>query len=139
MTYLNRSRVTTMDMAECMALLRRHQYGVGRIGLGGDDPVILPVNYLLDQVDIVIQTGDGTIHDAAQAGRKVAFELDSLTHPAVGQVTGGWSVLARGRAEVVGAKADQSYLRLGHLAPAAGGLKPNFVRIVIEVCTGIRL
>lgn len=143
MSYINPSRVQVLDRPECLALLRRHQYGVGRVGLGGTDPVILPVNYLLDHGDVVVQTGDGPIHDAAMAEDRVAFELDGIpdpsTKPQAREDGAGWSVLARGRAQVVTAPSEQTYLQLGHLVPAAGGFRPHFVRIVIDDLTGRRL
>jgi nitroimidazol reductase NimA-like FMN-containing flavoprotein (pyridoxamine 5'-phosphate oxidase superfamily) len=138
MTYLSRSRMEAMTEPECYSMLRRHQYGVGRIGLGGDRPVILPVNYLLDRGDVVVQTGDGTIKRAAEAGDRVAFEIDSITSPAQGQEVTGWSVLLKGQAHVVDEAAEQAFLRMGHLAPSAGGFKPNFVRIVVDEMTGRR-
>lgn len=143
MTYLKPSHLQVLDRPECLALLRRHQYGVGRVGLGGADPVVLPVNYLLDHGDVVVQTGEGPIHDAALAEDRVAFELDCIpdlsASPQKGEDGGAWSVLARGRAQVVTAPSEQDYLRLGHLDPAPGGLLPHFVRIVIDELTGRRL
>jgi uncharacterized protein len=138
MTTLRRSLITELDQPECLALLRRHQHGVGRIGIGGDDPIVLPVNYVLDHGDIVVQTGEGTIRAAADAGQRVAFEIDSIPSPFVGGTAGGWSVLARGTAEVVEAPSERTYLQLGRLQPSAGGFKPHFVRIAISELTGRR-
>lgn len=69
----------------------------------------------------------------------MSLETDSFTQPSYGERGGGWSVLARGRAEMVTEAAQQTYLRLGHLAPAAGGFKPNFVRVVVEEISGRRI
>jgi nitroimidazol reductase NimA-like FMN-containing flavoprotein (pyridoxamine 5'-phosphate oxidase superfamily) len=143
MTYLSRSRLVELEDAECWSLLRSHQYGVGRVAFappGARDaaPEVLPVNFLLDGQDVVVQTGTGVLHDAALHGLPIAFEVDSVDSPAYGQRQAGWSVLVKGRAELVGEAAQQAFLRLSHLAPAAGGFKPNFVRIGVESISGRR-
>lgn len=144
MTYLSRSRLVILDDAECWSLIRSHQYGVGRMAFnvppGGADapPEILPVNYLLDGNDIVVQTGIGAIQNAALHGMPVAFEVDSIATPGYGERETGWSVVLTGRSEAVSEAAHQTFLRLSHLAPAAGGFKPNFVRIVVDGMSGRR-
>lgn len=144
MTYLTRSKIVELDRAECWSLLRSHQYGVGRVAFNapGDDdgpPEILPVNYLLDGADLIVQTGTGVIHDAVVEGVPLSFELDSVTQPSYGERQDGWSVVAKGPCELVSATAQKTYLRLSHLAPAAGGFKPNFVRMTVETLTGRRI
>lgn len=144
MTYLTRSKLVEMDRDECYSLLRSHQYGVGRVAFTLPDsahgpPEILPVNFLLDVDDLIVQTGTGLLHDAAVHTRPMSFELDSIDSPAYGQRQRGWSVVAKGRCEVVSESAQRTFLRLSHLAPAAGGFKPNFVRITVEQMTGRRV
>ena len=144
MTYLTRSKLVEIDRGECWALLRSHQYGVGRVAFntpGEEDgpPEILPVNYLADGEDIVVQTGTGVLHEAAMHAMPMSFELDSVDSPSYGQRQSGWSVVAKGSCELVGESAHKAYLRLSHLAPAAGGFKPNFVRLRVESLTGRRI
>jgi uncharacterized protein len=144
MTYLSRSTIVELEAAECWSLLRSHQYGVGRVafvppGAGEAAPEVLPVNYLLDGLDVVVQTGTGLLHEAARHAKPMTFEVDAFDSPSYGQRGSAWSVVAKGRAAVVDQTAQQAYLRLSHLAPQAGGFKPNFVRIVVDEVSGRRV
>lgn len=57
-------------------------------------PLVVPVDYLLDEGTVVLRTDEGTKLDAALRGETVAFEID-----VVDDTKGtGWSVLVRGRA-----------------------------------------
>lgn len=135
MASLSRSRLVELTAPECLLHLRHGQHGVGRIGLGGDRPAVLPVNYLLDGSTIVVRTASDAILAAADAGAWVAFQIDDLDDhrdPAV-EV---WSVLVKGRIHRVLDGRETTFLRLARLEPAAGGFKPSYVRIAIEEMTG---
>ena len=65
----------------------------------------------------------------------MAFEVDesrSLVHS-------GWSVLVRGRAELVTDEADLAHLRAGPLRPWAWGARSSWVRIALDVVSGRRI
>ncbi len=144
MTYLTRARMVAMSDAECWAQLRLHQYGVARLAFNtppadlATPPEILPVNYLLDGNDIIVQTGSGVIHEAALHGMPAAVEVDSIDKPGHGERPGGWSVVVSGSCETVDDAAQQTFLRLSHLSPAAGGFKPYFIRVLSRGITGRR-
>ena len=135
MAPLNRSRLVELTAPECLLHLRHRQYGVGRVALGGDRPLILPVNYLLDGSTVVVRTGSDAILAAAEAGAWAAFEIDDLDDHGDASVE-LWSVLVRGRISRVVDQQEATYLRLARLEPAAGGFRPSFVRIAIEEMTG---
>src|SRR6266566_6626414 len=79
---------------ECHALLGGSH--LGRVALvEGGRPLILPVNYVLDDAAVVFRTDQGSKLDAAVRGAPVAFEVDGVD---TGRRT-GWSVVIRGRAE----------------------------------------
>ena len=79
-----------MSEAECLALLAGH--GVGRLAVTADgQPLVFPVNYILDGRTVAIRTDSGTKLDRARLGR-VAFEIDSID-PIHRE---GWSVLVKG-------------------------------------------
>ena len=81
---------------ECYALLATQE--VGRIGVVVDDhPLIVPVNYGLDDRTIVIRTHPGTMLSAASRGT-VAFEVDDIDR----RERRGWSVLVLGTVEELG-------------------------------------
>jgi Pyridoxamine 5'-phosphate oxidase len=54
-------------------------------------------------------------------------------------VHSGWSVLVRGRAELVTDEADLAHLRAGPLRPWAEGARSSWVRIVLDVVSGRRI
>lgn len=85
-------RLTELREEECWDLLRTRS--VGRVGWqGSDGPIIVPVNYVVDERALVIRTAPYTELGREGAVQEVAFEVDDLD-PAT---RSGWSVLVRGR------------------------------------------
>jgi nitroimidazol reductase NimA-like FMN-containing flavoprotein (pyridoxamine 5'-phosphate oxidase superfamily) len=81
---------------------------LGRLALvDADGPVILPVNYTLDEGSVVFRTDPGSKLDAAAAGATVAFEVDAADE----RHRTGWSVVVRGRAGEVSEPAEPERLR----------------------------
>jgi nitroimidazol reductase NimA-like FMN-containing flavoprotein (pyridoxamine 5'-phosphate oxidase superfamily) len=119
---------------ECRKLLgERH---LGRLALVDDEgPVILPVNYTLDQGSVVFRTDPGSKLDAAAAGATVAFEVDAADE----RDRTGWSVVVRGRAGEVSDPAELERLRALPLYPWAPGAKAHYVRIRPASVTGRRI
>jgi uncharacterized protein len=93
---LGKRTMIDLEEPECLRLLE--QAGVGRVALvDGDQPLALPVRYAVHEGTVVFMTvSDGALHRAA--GSKVGFEVDDFDLDR----SSGWSVLVRGRAEVVG-------------------------------------
>ena len=119
-------RIETLTTDELLQLLSTAS--VGRIAVTRDAlPVILPVNYVVDGMSLVIRTTDGAILRAAQAGGAVvAFEVDNLDE----RTMTGWSVLVTGTLREVTAvsavlRAEQLPLAPG---PAAPTLRPHHSR-----------
>jgi uncharacterized protein len=109
---------------------------VGRLGLIVDErPLILPVNYMVDRGTVVFCTAAGTKLNAIVGGADVAFEVDE--HRSLRQT--GWSVLLRGRAEIVTDEADLARLRAGPLRPWAKGARANWVRTPLDEVSGRRI
>jgi len=123
-----------MTIEECRTLLgRRH---LGRLAfVDGDLPLILPVNYVLDDGAVIFRTDAGSKLDAAVRGAPVAFEVDGVNE--LDQT--GWSVLARGHAESVTDPAVLDRLRALPLVPWAPGAKPHYVRVNAADVTGRRI
>jgi nitroimidazol reductase NimA-like FMN-containing flavoprotein (pyridoxamine 5'-phosphate oxidase superfamily) len=120
---------------DCVEFLTNGSF-VGRLGLVVDRrPLVLPVNYMVDRGTVVFCTAAGTKLNAIVGGADVAFEVDehrSLRHS-------GWSVLVRGRAEIVTDNADLAHLRAGPLRPWAKGARANWVRIPLDEVSGRRI
>lgn len=124
-----------LDRDECVALLTDESF-VGRLGLIVDGrPLIVPVNYMVDRGTVVFCTAAGTKLNAIVGGADVAFEVDK--HRSLRQ--SGWSVLVRGRAEIVTDKADLARLRAGPLRPWAKGARANCVRVPLDDVSGRRI
>ncbi len=120
---------------ECLGLLGTHS--VGRIAVVRDgQPLIFPVNYVLDGRIVAFRTDPGTKLAGATLAR-VAFQIDS-TDPLSWE---GWSVLVKGIGTDVTDARDPRSKRIvsSWLVPWAGGEKGHWVAIASPVFTGRRI
>jgi hypothetical protein len=84
-----------LHLGDCFRLLA--SVSIGRIGFtSGGEVLVLPVIFLVDGQDVVFRTKVGSKLASVEVGHYVAFEVDSYD-AAAGT---GWSVVARGLAEV---------------------------------------
>lgn len=127
------TKLTPMDGDECWELLRANH--TGRVAfVSGDRPVILPVNYVVDDESIVFRTAVGQ-KLAEIPMRHVAFEIDGTT------ADRAWSVLAQGRArEMTTALGEASAaLRAIPIPIQAPGEKDHWIAIKVSRLTGRRV
>ncbi|WP_168929479.1 pyridoxamine 5'-phosphate oxidase family protein [Nocardioides sp. GY 10113] len=121
--------------AECERLLAS---GVaGRFAITTPDgPYVFPVNYAVVDKAVVVRTSPYGLLGTHAPGATVAFEIDQFDY----DYQRGWSVLARGRAEVVPTGPEEEQVR-GALAPRpwASGARPLFLRVRWQELTGRRL
>lgn len=120
-----------LDEATCWARLNERR--VGRLVVNvGHQPDIFPVNYVVDDAQIVIRTAEGTKLAAALMGMKVAFEIDEIDED--NHV--GWSVVVHG--EAVEARTLPAVMHDRDLAlePWARGDKTRYIRITPTRVTG---
>jgi uncharacterized protein len=120
---------------ECEALLRA---GVaGRIALSTPTgPHIVPVNYSVVDDAIVVRTSPYSLLGTHGRETTLAFEIDGFDV----ERERGWSVQARGRAEVVTDRAELERLRLAApRQPWAGGARVLVLRLRWTELTGRRL
>jgi nitroimidazol reductase NimA-like FMN-containing flavoprotein (pyridoxamine 5'-phosphate oxidase superfamily) len=131
---MDRNGLEVLDDGECRRLLAGQSFG--RLAVtSGALPVILPVNFLLDDDRILIRTGAGTKLDAAMRDAVVAFEVDHaepFSH-------GGWSVCVTGVARQI--RDDAELARIGamplpHWAPNGVG---HVMEISINLVSGRRV
>lgn len=119
---------------ECLRLLQGR--GLGRIGvIVAGRPVVLPVNYVVDEGSVVFRTAVGTKFDAAVRGEFVAFEIDDADP----QYHTGWSVLLTGVAEEIVDAAEVARAQRLPLRTWAPGPKPHFLRITPVTVSGRRI
>lgn len=122
-----------LSTEECWALLGAR--AVGRIGVVvGGYPVVVPLNYAVDHGNLVVRTGGGQVHDAAQHAN-VTFQVDQLDE----RGRGGWSVLVRALAEEVGEHHSADVVRRTResgVQPWAPGERDHWLRLVVHGVTG---
>ena len=93
---IDKNGLEVLDRAQCLELLATAT--LGRLGItSGALPTVLPVNFWLDEDEIVIRTGEGTKLDAALRNAVVAFEADDFDPV----YHSGWSVVVTGVAREV--------------------------------------
>jgi nucleotide-binding universal stress UspA family protein len=120
---------------ECLALLAGHE--VGRLAVVRDgQPLVFPVNYVLDRRTVAFRSDPGTKLDWADLGR-VAFQIDAIDtarHE-------GWSVLVQGVGRDItdGIDSWSEHLRGSGLTPWAEGQKSHWVAISTPRFSGRRL
>jgi len=131
--------IEELDEEQCLALIAAG--GIGRIAYTGRfGPVVLPVNYVLQDGAIVFRTAEhGPLDEdlrtgIADADYRVAFEIDNINAAA----EEGWSVLIQGPAHHVTGE-DHDATREAHVHPWAPGDRQLFVRIVPSHITGRRV
>ncbi len=120
---------------ECRELLRGRV--TGRIAVSTPDgPHIVPLNYTVLDESIVVRTTPFSVVATYGRNAKVAFEIDQFDD--VRQL--GWSVVARGRGDVVTDPAEISEIRQGCAPqPWADGARNLYFRIRWSELTGRRL
>ncbi|RYV51648.1 pyridoxamine 5'-phosphate oxidase family protein [Pengzhenrongella frigida] len=127
-------RLTVIDPDECASLLRGSH--LGRIALtDGDLPMILPVNFVVDDGDVVFRTSSGSLLAAAVAREPMAFEIDGIE----ARTRTGWSVLVRGHAQEVTDPAEVVRLEELELVPWAPGDRPHYIRVSAAQTSGRRI
>jgi uncharacterized protein len=130
----DRNGLEVLPLAQCLTLLRSRPVGRFAYLLDGA-PTIVPVNHLVDGSTIVLRTQAGGKLGAAVVGAAVAFQLDDHD-PLRGT---GWSVLVRGRAELIedDTRVDRYAEQLDSWA--LGDRDATWVRIVPDEISGRRL
>ena len=114
-----------LSLSECEALLRA---GVaGRIALSTPTgPQIFPVNYSVVDGHVVVRTSPYSVLGTHGRDATLAFEVDQFDHTR----QRGWSVVLRGRAEVVTDADELDHVRRTWPPhPWASGVRPLFLRI----------
>ncbi|MDX1620828.1 MAG: pyridoxamine 5'-phosphate oxidase family protein [Nitriliruptorales bacterium] len=129
------SGLEILDVDECLERLASQP--VGRIAyIDAGAPIVLPVNHRVEGRQIVFRTTHGSKLAAALMERPVAFEVDSYSE----DERTGWSVLVRGRAEVLFDPAESSQVTGPRPQPWADQVQRGWwVRIHPEEISGRRL
>ena len=120
-----------IDEEECWGRLAQH--AVGRLAVAvGSQPDIFPVNYIVEDRQIVVRTAEGTKLAAALMGQLVAFEIDEIDDDA----REGWSVVVHGTTSESHSLPSVLHDEELELEPWAKGTKNRFIRITPTRVTG---
>jgi nitroimidazol reductase NimA-like FMN-containing flavoprotein (pyridoxamine 5'-phosphate oxidase superfamily) len=114
-----------LSYAECCALLARQR--AGRVAVATPDgPHIIPLNYSVVGESIVFRTTPFSVLATYGRNAKLAFEVDHFRD----EQRLGWSVVARGRADVVTDPAELDRIRKGAVPlPWADGSRNLYFRL----------
>ena len=96
----------------------------------GGEPEIFPVNYVVQDRTVLFRTAEGTKLFVAVTNAKVAFEADD--HNAAE----GWSVIVKGRAQVLRTDAEIHKAERAQLLPWTATLKLHYVQVIPTEITG---
>lgn len=119
-----------LDRDECIRLLGTQSVGRIAVARPRESPLVVPVNYVVDDDFLQFRSGYGTKLRALIAG-PVSFEVD--WSDATARI--GWSVLVRGRAEEI----RQRDARPPLPEPWVPADKPYLIRIWFQAITGRRI
>jgi nitroimidazol reductase NimA-like FMN-containing flavoprotein (pyridoxamine 5'-phosphate oxidase superfamily) len=127
----NRGYLRDLGDNECWE--RMGETGIGRVAMcSAEGPVILPVNYLVDDRTVIVRTAPYT-QLAAHVRETLAFEVDEFEP----DMRRGWSVLIIGEAVALDDPDELAELRpQQRLEPWAPGSRNLFIRITPRQITG---
>ncbi|MGI9157835.1 MAG: pyridoxamine 5'-phosphate oxidase family protein [Marmoricola sp.] len=119
---------------ECESLLRGA--GVGRVAVSTPTgPHIVPVNYTVVDGAILVRTTPYSVLGTHGRNALLAFEVDQFDSE-----QHGWSVMARGRAEVVTSVEDIDHIRQAWSpSPWLTGGRHMFLRLPMNDLSGRRV
>ena len=125
-----------LDEDECLALLKRVEYGRVAVVTADGRPEIFPVNFALHGRTVVFITGSAVLQERAPLGH-VAFEADHVD-PATHE---GWDVVVSGEgADITDSIDDPSLLaRSQGIESWAPGRKDHWISILNPRFSGRRL
>lgn len=121
-----------LTYSECRALLVAAQ--AGRVAVSTPDgPHIIPLNYSVVDESIVFRTTPFSVLATYGRNAKLAFEVDSFHD----EVQLGWSVVVRGRADVVTDAVELAHIRqICPPVPWADGARNLHFRLALQEVTG---
>lgn len=124
-----------LSPSECEALLRAGV--IGRVAFSTPTgPQVVPVNYSVVDGAVVVRTTPYSLLGTHGRDTTLAFEIDQVDHSR----QRGWSVVARGRSQVVHDSEELARIqRTWPPHPWATGARPLFLRLPWTELTGRQL
>lgn len=123
--------VVDIDEDMCWNYLAKTE--VGRLATAvNNQPEIFPINYVVDGESIVFRTAEGSKLFELTVNEQCAFEIDGWN------IHDGWSVLLKGKAEVISDEDELRRVEKLPLLPWVPTIKHNYVRVRADQVTGRR-
>jgi len=127
-------RLEPLTPTECWELLDAH--GVGRVVfVDARGPVALPVNYVVDDGDLIFRTAEVSSVSASTYVDRVGFEVDRYDETR----REGWSVLANGKVRAIDDPAELREVAALGVVPWAEGQRTRYLRLTVRTITGRHL
>ena len=123
--------VVAIPEDECWHLLASRALGRLVTSVAGQ-PEIFPVNFVVQRKTVLFRTAEGTKLLSTVLNSRVAFETDDHN------VEAGWSVIVRGRAQVMKTSEEIAEAERAQLLPWIATPKRHYVRIFPYEITGRR-
>lgn len=131
---LDSNGLEVLDRAECLALMG--SVPIGRLVFTDRAlPAIQPVNFVLDEGEVIVRTASGSKLAAATRRAVVAFEADEFDM----ERHTGWSVTIIGQAIEITDPARRRRVQRLPLEPWSMGTHAHFIGISAEQVTGRRI
>lgn len=131
----DRSGLEVLDIEECMELLA--SVPIGRVAMiDGGEIAVLPVNHVVADGRVCFRTAPGAKLDAGIMQHVVTFEADDYDSA----TETGWSVVVKGRADLVTDADELERLRDTGIRPWANpSYRTNWVTLHASDVTGRRI
>jgi nitroimidazol reductase NimA-like FMN-containing flavoprotein (pyridoxamine 5'-phosphate oxidase superfamily) len=124
--------MTILSADECWHLLV--SMALGRLVTCVDGhPEIFPVNFVVQRRTVLFRTAEfATKLFTVVMNNRVAFETDDHN------VSEGWSVIVKGRAQVLNSRTEIQEAERAQLLPWTAGVKSRYVRVLPSEISGRR-
>jgi uncharacterized protein len=131
----DRSGLEVLDMQECLELLQ--SVPIGRVAMvDGGEIAVLPVNHVVDGNRVCFRTAPGAKLDAGIMQHVITFEADDYDEA----TQTGWSVVIKGRADLVTDEQELERLRASGIRPWSNPtFRTNWVTLHASTITGRRI
>ena len=124
--------ITNLSETESWKLLAGAELGRLITDVGGQ-PDVFPVNFVTQHQTILFRTAEGTKLSSVVLNQDVVFEADHHDSAEA------WSVIVKGRANVLDTRAEIEEAEHAQLRPWIPTLKLRYVRVVPREISGRRL
>jgi nitroimidazol reductase NimA-like FMN-containing flavoprotein (pyridoxamine 5'-phosphate oxidase superfamily) len=125
---MDKSTLDELSREDCLRRLASFSVGRLAVAIPGEPPLVMPMNYVLDDEVVVFRTDLGHKLLVLREFTEASFQIDEIDP----YHRSGWSVLVQGHAY----EAAPSEVRHLRVDPWAGGSRDRWIRLVPARITG---